>query len=53
MLPEDGGSVDLWNVGILSQHHMVSQIRCTRLQSSPPWKLQVSYRLVVFEHWVL
>jgi hypothetical protein len=25
--PEDGGSMDLWNIGILPQHYMVSQPR--------------------------
>jgi len=39
--PEDGGSMDLWNVGILPQHYTVSQLRRPRLERSPPWKLQI------------
>jgi len=35
--PEDGGNMDLRNVGILPQHYMTSQPRRTRLESSLPW----------------
>jgi len=30
--PEDGGSVDLWNVGIIPWHYTVSQPRRPRLE---------------------
>jgi len=41
--PEDGGSIDLRNTGILPQHHTTtSQPRRPRLESSPPWKSQNS-----------
>jgi hypothetical protein len=33
--PEDGGSIDLWNVGILPQHYTASQPRRSRLVSNP------------------
>jgi len=33
--PEDGGSMDLWNVGILSQYCTASQPGRLRLQTSP------------------
>jgi hypothetical protein len=32
-----------WNVSILSQHYTVSQPRRPRLESSPPWKPQISH----------
>jgi hypothetical protein len=38
--PEDAGSMDFWNVGILPQHYTVSQPRRSRIQTSPPWKSQ-------------
>jgi hypothetical protein len=34
-LPEDGGSMDLRNVGILPQHYTASQPRRLRLEISP------------------
>jgi hypothetical protein len=40
--PEDGGSMDLWNVGILPQHYTASQPRRPWLETSPPWKSQNS-----------
>jgi hypothetical protein len=39
---EVGGSMKLWNFGILTQHHTASQPRRSRLEISPPWKLQNS-----------
>jgi len=36
--PEDGGSVDFWNVGILPQHYTASQPKTLRLETSPPLK---------------
>jgi len=39
---EDGGSKILWNVGILLQHCTTSQLRRFRLESSLPWKYQIS-----------
>jgi hypothetical protein len=38
--PEDGGSMDLWNVGNLPQHSTASQPTRPRLETSPPWKPQ-------------
>jgi len=35
--PEDGGSMELRNVGFLPQHYTTSQLRRTRLETSPPW----------------
>jgi hypothetical protein len=35
--PEDGGSTDLWNVGILPQHYTTSQPRRPRSEISP-WR---------------
>jgi hypothetical protein len=35
---EDGGSLDLRNIGILPQHYTASKFRRPRLESSPPWK---------------
>jgi hypothetical protein len=46
--PEDGGSMDLWNVDILPQHYTMSQPRRPRLESSSPWKLQISYQWVLY-----
>jgi len=40
--PEDGCSMDLWNVGILPQHYTASQPRRPRVEVSPPWKPQNS-----------
>jgi len=37
---EDGGSMDLWNTGILLQHCTVSQPRRPKLESSLPWNPQ-------------
>jgi hypothetical protein len=45
--PEDGGSMDLWNVGILPQHYTASQRRRPRLETSP-WKPQNSYPYFTF-----
>jgi len=36
--PEDGGSIDLRNDGIPSQHYTASQSRRPWLETSPPWK---------------
>jgi hypothetical protein len=36
--PECGGSMGLWNVGILPQHYTASQSRRPRLETSAPWK---------------
>jgi hypothetical protein len=41
--PEDGGSMVLRNVGILPLHHTASQTRRSRLESSPPWKSQITH----------
>jgi len=43
--PEDGGSMDLWNVGILPRHYTESQPKRPRLASSPPWKPQNSHQV--------
>jgi len=51
--PEDGGSTDLWNVGILLQRYTVSQIRRPRLEASPPWKPQNLYATVCYIHHIL
>jgi hypothetical protein len=40
--PEDGGCMDLRNVGILPQHYTASQTRRPRLETSPPRKSQVA-----------
>jgi hypothetical protein len=40
--PEDGGNMDLRNVGIVPQHYM-AQLRRLRLEYSPPWKPQISH----------
>jgi len=40
--PEDGGSMDLWNVGILPQHNTVPQPKRPRLETSPQLKPQNS-----------
>jgi len=40
--PKDGGSMDIWNVGILPQHYKMSQLRKPRLESSSPWKAEFS-----------
>jgi hypothetical protein len=42
LLGDGGGSTDLWNAAILPQHYMTSQPRRPRLESSPPWKPQIS-----------
>jgi len=42
--PEDGGSMDLWNVGILPQHYTGSQLWRPRFESSPPWKPQILHQ---------
>jgi hypothetical protein len=31
--PEDGGTMDLWNVGILPQHYTASQLRRPGLET--------------------
>jgi hypothetical protein len=36
--PEDGGNIDLWNVGILPQHYTASQPRRHWLESWLSWK---------------
>jgi hypothetical protein len=40
---EDGGSMDLRNVGVLPQHYAASQTKRARLEISPPWQPQNSY----------
>jgi hypothetical protein len=42
--PKDRSSMALRNVGILPQHYTTSQPRRQRLESSPPWKHQISLR---------
>jgi len=42
--PENGGSMNLWNVGILPQHCMASQPRRPQLETSPVWKPQNSHQ---------
>jgi len=42
--PEDGASMDLWNVGILPQHYTAWQSRRPRLEVSLAWKVQNSHR---------
>jgi hypothetical protein len=39
---EDGGSMDLWNVGVLLQQYTASRPRRPRLESSSPWKPPIS-----------
>jgi hypothetical protein len=41
--PEDGGQIVLRNVGILPQHYAASKPRRPRLESSLPWKSQMSH----------
>jgi hypothetical protein len=36
----DGGSMDLWNAGMLQQHSTAAQSRRPQLEPSPLWKLQ-------------
>jgi hypothetical protein len=43
---EDGGSMDLWSVGILPQHYTASQLRRPRFESSLPWKPQIFFIIV-------
>jgi len=40
--PEEGGSMDLWNVDILPQYYTASQSIRTLFESSPPRKPQMS-----------
>jgi len=52
---EDGGSKVLQNVGILLQHYTLSQPRRSRLESSLPWKHQVSFNdfaLYIQSNWL-
>jgi hypothetical protein len=42
-----GCSIILWNVGILPQNYTASQTRKTRIESSSPWKPQVSHSMKV------
>jgi hypothetical protein len=45
--PEDGGSMDLWNFGILPQHYTTSQSRKPPLQMSPlPLKPQNVFEIL-------
>jgi hypothetical protein len=46
--PEDGGSMDLQNTGVPSQHYMASQTIRPQLETSPLWKPQNSYSYVSF-----
>jgi hypothetical protein len=43
-----GGSMGLWNVGILPRHYTASQPGRPRLETSPPWRLQnsLNYKLL-------
>jgi len=43
---EDGGSMDLQNVGNPSQYHTASQPRRPRLEFSPPWKPEISHQVI-------
>jgi hypothetical protein len=43
--PEDGGSMFLRNLGILPHRYTESQPKRPRLESSRPWKPQISYSL--------
>jgi hypothetical protein len=47
---EDGGSMYLRNVGILPQHCMASQASRPRLESSWPWKPQISHKPRMFAY---
>jgi len=42
MLLPSSGCRDLWNVGIILQHYTSSQHIRLGLESSPPWKLQIT-----------
>jgi hypothetical protein len=42
--PEDGGSMYLWDVGILPQHYTASESLRPRSESSPPSKPQNSHQ---------
>jgi hypothetical protein len=42
--PEDGGIMDLWNVGILPQYYTASQTGRPRFESSLPWEPQKSHQ---------
>jgi len=48
--PEDGGRMDIWNVAILPQHHMVSQPQRLQLKSSLLWKPQILQELWGHQH---
>jgi hypothetical protein len=39
--PEDGGSMDLRNVGVFPQHHTMLQPRRPRPELLPPWKPEI------------
>jgi len=41
--PEDGGSMDLWNVCVLPQHYTTSEPRRLRLEPSLMWELRIPY----------
>jgi len=40
---EDGGGIVLRNVGVLPQQYTASRLRRPRLESSLPWKPQISH----------
>jgi len=46
--PEDGGSMVLWEVGILSQHYTASEPRRPRLESSPLWEPKILHLFFIF-----
>jgi hypothetical protein len=48
-LPEDGGSMDLRNVGILQQLYTAPQLGTPRFESSPPRKSQTSQTYLIFK----
>jgi len=47
--PEDGGSEDLWNNGILPQHYTVLQSRRPWLESSPPWEPWIFHSKYIYK----
>jgi len=44
--PEDGGSMGLWNAGILPQHYTASQPRRPQTETSSSWKPQ-NYKFIL------
>jgi len=50
-VPEDGGSPEPRNVGVLPQHYTASQTRRIRFKSSSPWTPQISHRSIQYTFW--